>query len=97
MDESEIEKKEFEMETGDAEETVYDEAGREKLVEDGEMSAEEAGFMDGAEGDGEHGKCQKCGTALLSAYLIESKINGKTMWFCSEDCLTHYKKAHDIE
>ncbi|MAE42821.1 hypothetical protein CMO93_03545 [Candidatus Woesearchaeota archaeon] len=28
-------------------ESVYDEEGREKLVEDGEMSPEEAGFMKG--------------------------------------------------
>ena len=31
------------------EETVYDEEGREELVEGGEMSPEEAGFMQGYE------------------------------------------------
>ena len=31
------------------EETVYDEEGREELVEDGAMSPEEAGFMQGYE------------------------------------------------
>jgi len=29
------------------EETIYDEEGREELVEDGEISPEEAGFMQG--------------------------------------------------
>lgn len=32
-----------------AEESVYDEEGREELVEDGEISPEEAGFMKGYE------------------------------------------------
>ena len=31
------------------EDSVYDEEGREKLVEEGEMSPEEAGFMKGYE------------------------------------------------
>jgi len=31
------------------EDSVYDEEGREKLVEEGEMSSEEAGFMKGYE------------------------------------------------
>ena len=35
------------MESGEKEETVYDETGREQLVEDGEISPEEAGFMEG--------------------------------------------------
>ena len=89
--------KEFEMDIGKQEETVYDEAGRENLVENDEMSAEEAGFMAGAEGDGSHGKCRNCGTALTTTYLIETKINGETMWFCTDDCLEQYKKKHGIE
>jgi len=36
-------------EEGDKEEEVYDEEGREELVEGGEISSEEAGFMKGYE------------------------------------------------
>jgi YHS domain-containing protein len=81
------------MDTGEKEETVYDETGREKLVEDAEISPEEAGFMEGAEDDGEQGKCANCGAALMGAEnTFETKLEGKTYWFCSEKCLTDYKE-----
>jgi len=41
------------------EETVYDEEGREKLVDSGEMSPEEAGFMQGYEKADEEKKEKK--------------------------------------
>ncbi|MBW2976184.1 hypothetical protein KY347_01925 [Candidatus Woesearchaeota archaeon] len=40
---------EDEHEEGKEKETVYDEEGREELVEGGEISPEEAGFMKGYE------------------------------------------------
>jgi len=86
-----------EMDTGEKEETVYDEVGREKLVEDGEISPDEAGFMEGAEDDGEQGKCANCGTALLDAEsTVETKIDGKTTFFCSDHCLEKYKEKHNL-
>lgn len=84
------------METGEKEETVYDAAGREKLVEDGEITPEEAGFMEGAEDDGEQGKCANCGAALLDDSLVETKIEGKQVWFCSDHCLKKYKEKKQI-
>jgi len=84
------------MEVGNKEETVYDEAGREKLVEDGEITPEEAGFMEGAEDDGEQGKCANCGAALLDYDTVETKIEDKTFWFCSEKCLNGYKEKKNI-
>jgi YHS domain-containing protein len=84
-----------EMETGEKEETVYDEEGREKLVEDGEISPEEAGFMEGAEDDGEQGKCANCGAALMDAEnTLETRIDGKVYWFCSDHCLQKYKEKN---
>ncbi|MFC1741384.1 hypothetical protein ACFL3V_02525 [Nanoarchaeota archaeon] len=92
MEESKDELKK-EMDVGKKDEEVYTEAGREKLVEDGEMSPEEAGFMEGAEDDGEQGKCQNCGAAMLDAEnTFETKIEGKTYWFCSEHCLEKFKE-----
>jgi len=41
------------------EETVYDEEGREELVDSGEMSPEEAGFMQGYEKADEEKKEKK--------------------------------------
>ena len=41
-----------EMDLGEVDEDVYTEEGREKEVEDDEISAEEEGFMAGAEGKG---------------------------------------------
>lgn len=41
-----------EMDEGKEDEDVYTEEGREKLVEDGEITPEEEGFMQGAEGTG---------------------------------------------
>ena len=83
----------LDMEIGEEDETVYDEAGREKLVEDDEISPDEAGFMEGAEDDGEQGKCANCGAALLDPDdVVETKLKGKTTWFCSDDCLEKYKK-----
>ncbi len=84
------------MESGEKEETVYDETGREKLVEDGEISPDEAGFMEGAEDDGEQGKCANCGAALLDDSLVETKIEGKTFWFCSAHCLEKYKEKKQV-
>ncbi|MFH1064026.1 MAG: hypothetical protein V1729_03025 [Candidatus Woesearchaeota archaeon] len=85
-----------EMETGEKDETVYDAVGREKLVEDGEISPEEEGFMEGAEDDGEQGKCANCGAALLDDSLVETKIDGKQVWFCSNHCLDKYKEKNQV-
>lgn len=90
MEESKDELRE-EMESGEKEETVYDDTGREKLVEDGEISPTEEGFMEGAEDDGEQGKCAYCGAALLDAeHTVETKIDGKTYFFCSDEHAQKY-------
>lgn len=82
-----------EMESGEKEETVYDDAGREKLMEDDEISPEEEGFMEGAEDDGEQGKCANCGKELLDPEnTYETKIDGKQYFFCSEHCLEKYRE-----
>jgi len=91
----EKEKLREDMELGKKDETVYDEAGRQKLVEDGEMSPEEAGFMEGAEDDGEQGKCAYCGAAIFKDNTVESRLDGKVFWFCSDEHATKYKERLD--
>ncbi len=86
-----------EMEKGEKEETVYDAVGREKLVEDGEISPEEEGFMEGAEDDGEQGKCAYCGAELLGYDTVETKINGKIYWFCSEEHAEKFREKSKSE
>lgn len=90
MDESKDDTRQ-EMESGEEEETVYDDVGREKLMEDDEIDPWEEGFMEGAEDDGEQGKCQYCGAALLDPkHTFETKIDGKTYWFCSAEHLQKF-------
>ena len=88
------EEKAQEMETGKKAEDVYTEEGREKLVEVGEISPAEAGFMEGAEDKGELGNCATCGKPIGEARetVIERKIKGELYWFCCNDCAENFKK-----
>jgi len=83
------------MAEGTEDEDVYTDEGREALVEDGEISATEAGFMEGAEGDGQQGKCQKCGKAIPETEdVVEKEIAGANKFFCSDGCVEEYEKEH---
>jgi len=63
-------------EGGKKEDSVYDEEGREKLVEEGEMSSEEAGFMKGYE----KADKEKKKMSLTKAERQESIKKG-SVWF----------------
>ncbi len=91
-DETPSEELKSEMESGEREEEVYSEEGREKLVEDAEISPEEQGFMEGAEGRGEQASCTYCGKLLGEdeKNIIERKFNGEIKWFCSEEHAQKY-------
>ena len=85
----------LDMEMGEEDESVYDDTGREKLMEDDEISPTEEGFMEGAEDDGEQGKCAYCGAALMGFDTVETKINGKVWWFCSNDHADRFKERSE--
>ncbi len=70
---------------------VYSEEGRESLVEDDEISPEEEGFMEGANGGGQGAKCRRCG-AILGDDFIEKEIDGEIYRFCSDECAEKYSK-----
>jgi len=89
------EDKDMEMEIGNAEEDVYSEEGRENLVEDGEIEPWEEGFMEGADMDGQKGKCANCGRVLFKDSTYEKEIDGKDMFFCSEKCIEKYEEKHE--
>lgn len=80
-----------EMEIGERDEEVYDEEGREKLLENDEISPAEEGFMEGAEGGGKGAKCRKCGKILLQDF-VEKEIDGEIYRFCSNKCANSYEK-----
>ena len=84
------EDKDMEMELGNADEDVYSEEGRQNLVEDGEMEAWEEGFMEGADMDGQKGKCANCGSVLFRGSTHEKEINGEDKFFCSVKCVEEY-------
>ena len=95
MSEESHDKEREKMAKGLEDQDVYSDEGREALVEGDEISAGEAGFMEGAEGDGQQGKCQSCGKALLSAEeTFEKEIDGDGKFFCSDECVEEYEKKH---
>ena len=79
-------------EIGKKEEDVYSEEGREKLVEDDQISPSEEAFSEGAEQKGELSTCAQCGNVLDEDNTIEREVNGEIKWFCCEDCAKKYKE-----
>ncbi len=82
---------ELEMETGEKEEDVYSEEGREKLVEDDEIDSWEAGFSEGEEG--EDAVCDNC-KKVLGKNPVEKRINEKMHKFCSDKCVAEFEARH---
>ena len=82
-------------ETGEKEEEVYDEEGREKLVDNDELSPREAAFMEGAEEKGELGVCANCDKPLEQddkSHIKEKKYGKEIKWFCSDKCVEDFDK-----
>jgi len=74
------------MEHGEKDEDVYSEEGREKLVEDGEISPEEEGFMKGADDLGQLGKDALTGEPLMDIEdVVETEIDGQVYRFVNEE------------
>ncbi|HLD42949.1 MAG TPA: hypothetical protein VJB08_03095 [Candidatus Nanoarchaeia archaeon] len=86
-------RKEFEMEDNQREEDVYTKEGREKLVEDSEISDLEEGFMEGAANAGSGAKCRNCGKILIDAdSVVEKEIDDEDMKFCSDHCSESFEQ-----
>ena len=83
---------ETKMESGKKDEDVYTEEGREKLVEDGEITETEAGFMEGAEDRGKHTSCAYCGELISEdePNIYEREFDGELKVFCSADHAEKY-------
>ncbi len=77
---------------------IYSEESRSELVEDGEMSPEEEGFMEGFEGEGRKIVCAKCKKIIIDPDVaIEAEINNEEYMFCSEECYQSFKEEHRDE
>jgi hypothetical protein len=81
------EEQRIDIATGEQDEEVYTESGRDALVEDDEIETWEEGFMEGAEGRGQAASCARCGKLLGQGKgkIFQMKINGKKMLFCSRE------------
>jgi len=78
------------------EEDIYDEEGRRALVEEDELSAEEAGFLEGYDNPNTV-KCAYCGKPLMENQdnILEIVIEGNLYRFCSEDCLEEFRREKE--
>ena len=85
-----------EMNSGRADQDVYTEEGREKLLEDDELEPDEEGFMEGAEDRGEQTSCAYCGKMISEdkGNIYEREFDGEIKLFCSEEHAEAYAKKH---
>ena len=96
-EETSEEKKEA-MEHGEEDEYIYSKEGREKLEEDGEISPEEEGFMEGASQTGQLGKDALTGEPLMDVEdVVEAEINGKVYRFTSEENAQKFREQNENE
>ncbi len=82
---------EREIESGDKDEDIYTEEGREVAEDEEVITNEEEGFMEGYEEDERAAKCAKC-KKILEEDFIEEEIGGEEYRFCSEKCAETFKK-----
>ena len=84
------------MEHGEKDEDIYSDEGREKLVEDGEIEPDEAGFMEGASGAGQLGKDALTGEPLMDVEdVIEIEIDGKKYRFVNEENAQKFREKKE--
>ena len=73
------------------EEDVYTPEGREAAMEDGSLTGEDEGFMQGYEQDENAVKCANC-KKILEDDFIEEEVNEEQLRFCSDECAREYEK-----
>ena len=73
-------------------ESIYEDKGRENLLDSDAIDAEEAGFMQGYEEE-DLAICNFCKKPLTSTEdIVENIVNNKTNKFCSEVCLKEFEE-----
>ncbi len=87
-----LEEEKEEIISGDAEENIYSEAGREEMAEDDdELNDSDEGFMKGYEEGAKVAKCPVCGE-ILEDDFVEKDIDGEHYRFCSEEHAEKFAK-----
>lgn len=85
----------FEDESTKDDESIYSDEAREQMVEDDQIEPFEEGFMMGADIDGQHAKCRRCGRLLISPKnVIEREVEGEKIRFCSNYCADKFEQQH---
>ncbi len=92
------EQAEQEIESGEKEENIYKDSGREVMADEDEITDVEEGFMKGYEEDEKSALCQNCKKVLEDEEsIVEIDYKGDTYRFCSEDCAEKFTKKKKIE
>ncbi|MBU4502218.1 MAG: hypothetical protein KKA79_06485 [Nanoarchaeota archaeon] len=79
---------------GKAEKNLYNEAGRDELVEDEDEATDlDEGFMKGYDEGAKMAKCPVC-NSILDDDLVEREINGEVHRFCCDEHAEKYAKEH---
>ncbi|MEK6839524.1 MAG: hypothetical protein AABX72_01165 [Nanoarchaeota archaeon] len=80
------------METGDTEEGIYSDAGREELMEEeDEITDIDEGFMKGYEDEEKIAECQNCGNLLVNEKVVEEEFDNQTYMFCTSECASEFE------
>lgn len=86
------------IQTGESEEDVYSTEGREQMVEDGEISPQEAGFMEGANKLGQLGKDALTGEPLMGASdVVEIELDGEKYRFVNSKNAEKFREKKEKE
>jgi hypothetical protein len=87
-----------EMDIGEKDEDVYSKEGQENLVEDGEISPEEEGFMRGETDEGQLAKDALTGEPLMDVEdVVEAEIKGKLYRFVNQENAEEFRKKLESE
>jgi len=76
---------------GEKDEDIYEEEGREDLVDNAEIDAKEEGFMQGYEEGSKMSYCQNC-AKVLKQEIVEEEFDDERYRFCSTHCATSFEK-----
>ncbi len=86
-----------EMETGEIDEDLYTEEGREQQVEEDEVEPWEAGFTEGASEEGQLAKDALTGKPLVDVEVVEAEIGGRVYRFASQENARKFREKREKE
>tara|TARA_Y100000310_G_C20588920_1_gene766934 strand:- start:842 stop:1216 length:375 start_codon:yes stop_codon:yes gene_type:complete len=92
------EEKKLDIDLGERDEDLDTPEGREEQVENAEIDAGEAGFMEGASGGGQLAKDALTGEPLMDVEdVVEIEIDGKRYRFVNEENAQKFRERREDE